>query len=487
MSCHGHVDQITRERLGGWAADLAAPDEVIDVIILLNGNQIARIPCDRPRADLAEIPATFGSGRHGFLYEFSPPLGDGRDWGIAIRFADSGQSLPRGDAVLQQGKESFSTATASSLVLPAPTDPPSLFRLLALHEERSGLDGLLCRIDFRGVGRSDLERSVFGIRGPASTPSGEWTEPTARDYLNQLLSSPEFQENVVAHALRAFPEKRRIVFIHIPKCAGTGLALHLARRFPLVPASWQSEQWTSRDQLFVNLGRFVRETAFSDTVAAVGHLPLSCYADQDLLRPGDRVFTIVRHPLAIAVSALNYMFTRMAEDAREEIRPDVAEWMGALDLKALAAAVTPEFVAEIAPRALRTPQIVQANPLCYWLGGGSVGEVIERLARYRVEITTTTRYDAWLAGEWNVTHSPRDNESTKYLSLNDLGDADKEFLAGISGEDLELYGLISRYLQESGTASIFGDELAQPAQPSRVRQRRSAAGGDAGDEVADVR
>jgi hypothetical protein len=158
-----------------------------------------------------------------------------------------------------------------------------------------------------------------------------------------------------------------------------------------------------------------------------------------------------------------------------------------LDLQVLPAAVTPEFVAEIIPRALRTPQIVQTNPLCYWLGGGSAREVVERLARYRVEITSIARYDAWLAGEWSVTHSPRDNESTKYLSLNDLGDADREFLAGISGEDLELYGLISSYLQESGTASIFGDELAQQAQHSRPGRKRSAAGGDAGDEVADVR
>jgi hypothetical protein len=477
MVYHGYVDQVTRQRISGWAADPAAPDEVIDVTILLNGNQIARIPCDQPREDQANITATFGSGKHGFSYEFSPPLDEDRNWRIAVKFADSGRPLVRGDAILQQGKASFSTATqASALALPPPTHFSALFRLLALYEKDVGIDELLCRIDFRGV---DIKRSVFGIRGLASARSGERTLP-ARDYLSQLLGSREFQQNVVAYALRAFPEKRRIVFVHIPKCAGSSLTSHLATRFPLVPASWQDAQWISRNQLFVNLGRFVRDTSFSDSIAAAGHLPLSYYVDQDLLRPGDRVFTIVRHPLAIAVSALNYIFTRMAlAVSTSETPPDVAEWMTLLDLQVLPAGVTPEFVADVIPRALRTPQIVPANPLCYWLGGGSADEVIERLAHYPVEITSISRYDAWLAAEWNVSHSPRDNESAKYLSLSDLGEADKEFLVGISGEDLALYELISRYLEKSGAASIFGDELA--------RQKGSPAGGDAGDEVADVR
>lgn len=473
MSFRGHVDEITREKISGWAADSTAPDGIIDVIILLNGSQIARLTCDQVRDDLADLPEMFGNGRHGFSYEFSPPLDEDRNWGVAVKFADSGRSVPGGDVVLREGRPIPSTAVpASELVLPAPTEPASLFRLLALYEEDIGLYDLLRRVDFRGVARNDIERSVFGIRGPPSAWSGEWTAPGARDYLSQLLSSAGFQQNVVAYALRAFPEKRRIVFIHIPKCAGSSFTSHLATRFPQVSARWQDAGWTSREQLFLNLARFVRETPFSDSIAAVGHLPLSYYTDQGLLLGGDRVFTVVRHPLAIAVSALNYMFTRMAEDATTgEIQPDVADWMAALDLEALPNAVTPELVAEITPRALRMPEIVQANPLCYWLGGGGVGEVIERLARCRVEITTTATYDSWLSAEWDVTDSLRRNESTKYLSVSDLAVPDKEFLVSISGEDLKLYGLISSYLGNSGTASIFGDELPRPAQHSRVRQK----------------
>jgi len=48
----GYVDQITREGISGWAADLRSPDAAIDVIILVNGDKIARVSCDMPRDDL---------------------------------------------------------------------------------------------------------------------------------------------------------------------------------------------------------------------------------------------------------------------------------------------------------------------------------------------------------------------------------------------------------------------------------------------------
>ncbi|HEV2097591.1 MAG TPA: hypothetical protein VGR45_01555 [Stellaceae bacterium] len=460
MSYRGYVDQITREKIDGWAADLLSPDKAIDVVILLNGDKMACIPCDELRDDLAEL-GIYGNGRHGFSYKFTPPLDETRNWGVAIRFADSGQPLARGDVLLQQGPRPPSTVVrATSLVLPAPTDPASLLRILALYEQDVGLYELLCRIDFRGVRPSDLEHCVFGDRGASPVPPGERREQIARDHLNGLLCSAELQENVVAFLLRAFPEKRRLVFIHIPKCAGTGLSSHLAARFPLIAAQWQAASWTTREQLFLNLARFVRETPFSDSIAAAGHLRLSHYAEENLLRPDDQVFTVVRDPLEIAVSALNYMFTRMQAGARDgEIPPDVKDWMAVLDLRDLPPEVTPDFVAEITRRALHMPEIVSPNSLCYWLGGGSAEQVIERLAQYRVEITTTVKYEDWLAAKWGVTTSTRANASTNYVSSSQLSEDDMVFLRSQSSDDRRLYDLIAAAIEDSGKASIFGGDL----------------------------
>jgi len=125
----------------------------------------------------------------------------------------------------------------------------------------------------------------------------EWRPHLARDYLNDLLHSPRFQRNILAYILRAFPEKRRLMFVHIPKCAGSDMSMHLASRFPSLEQRLMEASATDKDQLFQALSEFVREIVFSDSIFLRGHIPLDYYADAQLIRPADRIFTIVRDPI----------------------------------------------------------------------------------------------------------------------------------------------------------------------------------------------
>ncbi len=456
----GHVDRITRRSVSGWAAESDDMDQAVTVTILVNGERYDHVVCDRLREDL-RIRGSYGNGLHGFLHEFSPPLPEGAELRVAVRFADTGQPVWNGDAVLPRGGGDaiMLPPPPQAPMLPAPTSPAMLFRLLGLLDPRQGLYPLLYRLDFTGVRPAHLDYSAFGEA--ASTPRvPEWTPRIARDRLNDNLHAPRFRRDILAHILRAFPEKRRLFFLHIPKCAGSDLAAHLALRYPSIRQQWQEEAWFSTDALFAALADFVRELPFSDAILTAGHVKFDSHIDAGLIRPMDRVFTVVRDPIEIAISSVNYLLTRFqANLGARQPDADVQDWLTSLGLPALPQQLAPPFVAEVIHRALYNPVIVQPNSMCYWLGGGSAEAVIARLAQHHVEITDTRHYNDWVAQAWGVTAPTRGNASARYLSLSGLSHQDLAHVQGLSPEDRKLFDLIGERLAASGRASIFGEDL----------------------------
>ena len=54
--------------------------------------------------------------------------------------------------------------------------------------------------------------------------------------------SAAFQQEVLTLLLNAFPEKRRLLFVHIPKCAGSDLSHHLMTRYPSIDQRLMEER-----------------------------------------------------------------------------------------------------------------------------------------------------------------------------------------------------------------------------------------------------
>lgn len=466
----GHVDRITRQVVTGWAADAAAPDDRIAVSIFVNGRKLVQLDCDQPRLDLRHL-GLYGEGRHGFRYEFAPPLPDTEATRIAVRFAESGLLLGHGNARIARGAAEAVVVPVppeaqEQLIVPAPVDPGRLFQLFALYEPAMELYPLLCRLDFGQVRASHLDYSTFGYVPGVQPHRMAWSPAIARDYLNDLLYSSRFQQNVLSYALRAFPEKRRLMFVHIPKCAGSDLSFHLASRFPSLEQRLTDEVWTSKEALFRALARFVRELAFADAVFVRGHIPLDTYADADLIRPADRIFSIVRDPTEIALSQINYILTKFQLNIDAGVvERDTEEWLHALGLKELPAAVTPQFADKYARVLLHNTDIVEPNSMCRWLGGGTAQTVVERLARHLVEITDTAHYNAWLSAEWGISAYTRQNESTKFISLSTLGHQELNYVQDLSLEDRKLFALVQNALAVTGNASVSGEEILNASPP----------------------
>jgi hypothetical protein len=413
----------------------------------------------------------FGEGRHGFRYEFTPPLPAGEAARIAVRFAETGASLGHGNALLARGATEAVVVPAPAqkqeqLIVPAPVDPRTLFRLFALFEPAMELYHLLCRLDFARVRPSHLDYSVMGQVPDVHHRGMAWSPALARDYLNDLLHSSRFQQNLLVYALRAFPEKQRLMFVHIPKCAGSDLSFHLTSRFPSLQQRLMDEALTEKGSLFEALAGFVRELAFADAVFVRGHIPLDFFADADLIRPADRIFTIVRDPTEIALSQINYILTKFQLNIDGGvIEKDTEGWLDALGLKELPQAVTPQFVEKYSRKLLYDTNIVEPNSMCRWLGGGDAEVVVERLARHLVEVTDTVHYNPWLLGQWGISAHTRQNESIKYVSLSTLGHQELGYIRDLSPEDRKLYSRVQHALAVEDKVSVSGEDIlnASPA------------------------
>jgi hypothetical protein len=303
------------------------------------------------------------------------------------------------------------------LRIPVPRDSRGLFRLLALYEPSMGLTSLLDQLDFSGVTPAQIYHAALrrapelikqAARGPGYNPKGHW---------QRALLSDEFQKRVIENFLNAFPEKKRLIFIHIPKCAGTDLAFHLAPRYLSLPSILAHEVWSPKDKLLNTLSQLTRLTNYLDEILIYGHIELPIYLKSAGYRPDDRIFTVLRNPVGLVVSQANYVVSRIVADPEGNL-PDAREWLGLLGLQKLPANPTDGYLKELAVRALYHPQLTQPNRICAHLSKGpnrDGASAIRHIVTHNIEVTDTENYNDWLKERWNVASITRHNQSTKFL------------------------------------------------------------------------
>ncbi len=421
---------------------------------------MVQLTCDVPREDLSGRDG-FGNGRHAFRYRPDPPLTGPHPLRVTVRGAATGKLLGNGDAVLSPGLTEQPPDFGADLlpgfqVFPAPETPRQTFDMLSLYDRSQGLYNLLRQMDFNGRSARQAAYAVLGRHAPHTDKApSPWHSQAARDLLNDLLLSLEFQQNILRLFLEAFPEKRRLLFVHIPKCAGSDLSYHLVGRYPSIPEQLRALRWTEKRLLFDTLSETVRRLRFSDTIFVRGHVNLGDYLKQGLARPFDRLFTILRDPVASAISQVNYILTRLKIDAAAgEFQPDTIGWVPLLQLDEVPRDLSDELLCRVGQRALRRPDIVMANPMCHWLGGGDAAAVLARLAEHEVEVTTVRHYPRWRRQRWGIEANTRQNESMKFLTQQTIGPEDLAYLREMSMQDIALYHTVELRLLRTGECSV---------------------------------
>jgi len=469
----GHVDLITPTLFAGWAVDEARPDETVDISIFVDGRKLVQLTCDDLRGDLIGREG-LGNGRHGFRYSPYPPLTGHMPKRVTVRLASTGRILGKGDVVLNPGATALPPDLGVDLPpefqrLPAPETPRQTFDLFSLYDRSQGLYNLFLQMDFAGRSARRLAYAALGGLVPAvdKVPSALPPE-AARDMFNDMLLSRDFQQNILGLFLEAFPEKRRLLFVHIPKCAGSDLSHHLVGRYPAISEQLRVLHWTEERSLFEALSDTVRRLHFSDTIFVRGHVNLADYLEQGLARPCDRLFTILRDPVDIAISQANYVLTRLKQDVvAGQLQPDVREWLDLLGIKTIPDELSDPLLRRLGERALRSQGIVTPNTMCHWLGGGDATAVLARLAEHEVEVTNTRQYPNWRRERWGINEDTRQNESIKFLTRDNLETEDVAYLCNISVEDAKLYRAVEQRLLQTGGCAVT-DWRGAPAEEVAV-------------------
>ena len=345
------------------------------------------------------------------------------------------------------------------MLLKPPTSPLETFQLLTLYDSKRGLDALLDRVAWRLTSPRQIYHAVLGRVPESSAVAIPGPKYSPRRHARNALQGAEFQRRIIRLALNAFPEKKRLLFVHVPKCAGTDLIRHLSDVHPWLDEQMAKRNWTPSETLLGHLRDFSLAAGQSNSLFVSGHIRLNWYLTSGAYRYGDRLLTTVRDPRDIAVSMTNYVLRRFVEMPSCK-DPDTQEWANILGIEdGFDVTMGDEEMFALALRILVEPRIVVPNILCAYLGKGTTESALDMMACCDVEMTDLARYNKWLKSEWGIESATRRNASPGVISWHDVPLSQQEAFAKISGEDFNLYDRIVERLDKKGDYRVFGPEL----------------------------
>jgi hypothetical protein len=342
---------------------------------------------------------------------------------------------------------------------PVPRSPREFFQLFADYTPDRGLRGMLQDLDFAGV---EPRRVYFALLGRAPEKREFAVPPPGFSALEKLargFASDEFRANVIPRFLEAFPEKQRLLFLHIPKTAGSELAARIRGKYPYLTYQLLQPGRGSEDEICQHIRNAVIGLAGSDHLLVLGHNTLERYRTWRAIRYEDQLFGVLREPLGAIISQVNYVLTRMfSKETR--LDPDALGWRRKFQVGDADQAISKPAAVELAGRVLRSQGVVPPNVACRFLGGPTAEAALERAICYDVELTDTAHLDAWCQEKWGIDRQTRSNVSQRYVVLDDLPLADREHIASITAEDARLYAAVQERMARLGTVSVKGLQLA---------------------------
>jgi len=342
----------------------------------------------------------------------------------------------------------------------APKTSRDLFRLFLLYDKDIGLSGLAKRINFEKVTSRQLYLSI--LQRPPESRHLVRLDDAAYDpsqLFCEILRSDEFQRRVIRLLVDSFPEKRRLIHIHIPKSAGTHFFARMAPLYPCINQLIEVSSWTSKQELMEILSGLASIIDFYDYLMVHGHLTLNYVIQEIGLRVGDEISTVVRDPVMSAVSMANYVASRLMADPCGSY-PDTRQWLNQLGMDSFREGRSNGYVKAVALAALQDDRIAHLNPICHYLGDGTSDSAINNIVINNIEFTDMRRYDRWLETRWNIPTGLRINQSLPILNRDDVIPRLSERLRYMCSEDMKVFEAVTNLLDARDEPSIKGHELA---------------------------
>jgi len=339
-------------------------------------------------------------------------------------------------------------------MIPAPTSFRETLRVFATYTQHHGLDGLFASVDWSTASLRQISHAFLG-RAPATVIPGLF-DPAVE--ARRLFESPDFRRNLLRRVIETFPDKQRILFVHLPKCAGSDFEAAMRPVYASLYESLGLPRALSFEDLADTLRHFARRIESSDGIFVGGHVPLLWYIDNQIYRYTDRLVTIIRHPHDIAVSFANYVVMCMRGDPLFA-RGDVKYWARIAGLERFDPEWSTDTLRALARRLVTTPGILPVNAMCALLGNGTASAAVHNLARVDIEITDISRYSDWLRTRWGIERKQRANAAPALVTLADLAPAERARIESACMEDMRLYRQIMAKLEGGHGLSVMGPDI----------------------------
>jgi len=318
------------------------------------------------------------------------------------------------------------------------------------YDENFGIASVLEGFDYSDLSTNDIYLGALGRPANLQELCAFNSHLDLRKQYEVVLNSCEFQTNSVKNCLNAFSEKRRLLFVHIPKCSGSSVNGHLQRKYPAILNWIANKDITSRSGLFTALRDFAVAMANTDADAifVYGHVHLMHYIDNGFIRKNDLLFTTIRDPFEIVISHVNYVMTKLRNPALKE-ESDVLNWKFLLNIDDTDSIDDANLVNKIIYNQGIHPH--HNNFLCSFLGrNGTYKTALKVIADSKILIIPIEQLDIWLAENFDIIANERFNVSNKFISSATITNKDREYITrNLINEDVLLFDFLIKRQQKS--------------------------------------
>ncbi len=348
---------------------------------------------------------------------------------------------------------------------PLPARPRDLFEILVSLGPQAVLESIYLAADLRAADPRGLTFITLN-RWPTQAELDALPAPyNARRHLAIMLTSREFRTGLVRRICDAYPERPRLCFVRIPRCAGQHFLTMAGHMHPIMPPGLATRTRNDENHFIPALGTLLGRFTLTKTIMIVqptlaaftqsaGPAPNPAYAEDGLqwaLNPPprrhgtDRLFTILREPASLILSEVNATLDALLQPAAADT-PSIAAWRARLPIN--------PATADAAGRKLLAREILRTlptrNPICHALADGTAAGALAAVRLQDVELADLSHYPDWTKYTWDVEPEPASNTSTCHLTLADLTAAELVAFRALIAEDLLFYAPVKAALDNLG-------------------------------------
>jgi len=254
-----------------------------------------------------------------------------------------------------------------------------------------------------------------------------------------FLLSPESMTGLGRRLIEEFPELHRDLFIHIPKTGGSAV-IAAARRDPSYVVarapSWGFNDFADPRAYVVSLAKGLFSGA--ESILFEKHLRVRDVLRYNMVRPSDRIFAVVRDPIAIVMSWINFTLTSLTWVEEDGESHQVARMMR--ERIGVDADFNPSLHLDSSVVTRIIDRLVWVNPHCECFGAHTATDALDNIRRLGITVYDPAGMESLLADRgWQMT---RQNASDRFLTFEDLPKMVKNRIISMCYQDLSLLDIL---------------------------------------------